>query len=181
MAVGSKVALRSRGVGSSTARFGRASGRIRTSTRWATARRGSSARSPNSSASREAIETSDEQAPVRACHRYLGARKDQLNYREALAEGLPIGSGEIESAHRYVAQKRLKLPGAWWRVEHAENMLALRINRLNGDWDAYWAALAAKPPAPANLNRPKVSPNVAAQSHNFGSHPILPEDFRILT
>ena len=105
---------------------------------------------------------SDDQAPVRVCHRYLGARKDQLKYREALAEGLPIGSGEIESAHRYVAQKRLKLPGAWWLVEHAEHMLALRINRLNGDWDAYWAALAANPPAPANLNRPKVSPNAAA-------------------
>jgi hypothetical protein len=109
---------------------------------------------------REAPEVSDEQAPVRVCHRYLGARRDQLKYREALAEGLPIGSGEIESAHRYVAQKRLKLPGAWWLVEHAEHMLALRINRLNGDWEAYWAALAANPPA--NLNRPKVAPDVAA-------------------
>jgi hypothetical protein len=111
---------------------------------------------------REAPETSDDQAPVRACHRYLGDRKDQLKYREALAEGLPIGSGEIESAHRYVAQKRLKLPGAWWRVEHAEHMLALRINRLNGDWQAYWTELAAKPPAPANLNRAKFSQNAAA-------------------
>jgi hypothetical protein len=111
---------------------------------------------------REAPEVDDDQAPVRACHRYLGARKDQLKYREALAEGLPIGSGEIESAHRYVAQKRLKLPGAWWLVEHAEHMLALRINRLNGDWDAYWAAIAANRPAPANLNGPKASPDVAA-------------------
>jgi hypothetical protein len=109
---------------------------------------------------REAPDVSDDQAPVRVCHRYLGARKDQLNYREALAEGLPIGSGEIESAHRYVAQKRLKLPGAWWLVEHAEFMLALRINRLNGDWDAYWAVVAANPPA--NLNRPEMSPGVAA-------------------
>ena len=111
---------------------------------------------------REAPAVSDDQAPVRACHRYLDGRKDQLKYREALAEGLPIGSGEIESAHRYVAQKRLKLPGAWWRVENAEHMLALRINRLNGDWEAYWAAFAANPPAPANLNRPNVSRNAAA-------------------
>jgi hypothetical protein len=111
---------------------------------------------------REAPAVSDDQAPVRVCHRYLGARKDQLKYREALAEGLPIGSGEIESAHRYVAQKRLKLPGAWWLVEHAEHMLALRINRLNGDWEAYWAGLVANPPAPANLNQPNVSLNVAA-------------------
>ena len=110
----------------------------------------------------EALDVSDDQAPVRICHRYLGARKDQLNYAEALAEGLPIGSGEIESAHRYVAQKRLKLPGAWWLVQHAEHMLALRINRLNGDWDAYWAALAANPPTPANLNQPRVSPKRTA-------------------
>jgi hypothetical protein len=41
-------------------------------------------------------------------------------------------------------------------------MLALRINRLNGDWDAYWAAIAAKRLAPANLNGPKASPDVAA-------------------
>ena len=111
---------------------------------------------------REALDVNDDQAPVRVCRRYLGARKDQLNYREALAEGLPIGSGEIESAHRYVAQKRLKLPGAWWLVEHAEHMLALRINRLNGDWDGYWAALAANPSVPANLNRPEMSPGAAA-------------------
>jgi hypothetical protein len=55
----------------------------------------------------ESLDVKDEQAPVRVCHRYLSARRDQLKYREALAEGLPIGSGEIESAHRYVAQKRL--------------------------------------------------------------------------
>ena len=70
--------------------------------------------------------------------------------------------GEIESAHRYVAQKRLKLPGAWWLVEHAEHMLALKINRLNGDWDAYWAAVAARPFAPANCNRPAVSSKAVA-------------------
>jgi hypothetical protein len=109
---------------------------------------------------REAPDVSDDQAPVRTCHRYLSARRDQLKYREALAEGLPIGSGEVESAHRYVAQKRLKLPGAWWLVEHAEHMLALRINRLNSDWDVYWATLAAKPPA--NLVQPTGSSDVAA-------------------
>lgn len=110
----------------------------------------------------ESLDVSDEQAPVRVCHRYLSARRDQLNYREAIAEGLPIGSGEIESAHRYVAQKRLKLPGAWWLVAHAEHMLALRINRLNGDWDSYWAGFAARPPAAANANPPNASTRVAA-------------------
>jgi hypothetical protein len=110
----------------------------------------------------EAREVDDEHAPVRTCHRYLGARADQLNYRRALAEGLPIGSGEIESAHRYVAQQRLKRPGAWWRVEHAEYMLALRINRINGDWDAYWKAFSRPCSVVANDNTPPKSPRHAA-------------------
>lgn len=99
----------------------------------------------------EAPEADDTKAPVRCCHRYLSERRTQLDYRGALANGLPIGSGEIESAHRYVAQQRLKRPGAWWRVEHAEHMLALRILRINGDWDAYWDKLKQKPAA-ANDN-----------------------------
>ena len=105
----------------------------------------------------EPPEADDEHAPVRTCHRYLGARADQLNYRQALAEGLPIGSGEIESAHRTVAQQRLKRPGAWWRVEHAEHRLALRINQINGDWDAYWKALTLQRAAAANDNSPNKS------------------------
>jgi hypothetical protein len=90
----------------------------------------------------EAPEIEDERALVRCCHRYLCARRNQLDYPRALADGLPIGSGEIESAHRYVAQQRLKRPGAWWRVEHAEHMLALRIVRINADWEEYWRNLA---------------------------------------
>jgi hypothetical protein len=109
----------------------------------------------------EAPEVDDDQAPVRRCHRYLSGRQNQLNYRDALANDLPIGSGEIESAHRYIAQQRLKLPGAWWRVEHAESMLALRINRRNGDWAAYWATFG-KTNSPANQNQPAGSRKSAA-------------------
>ena len=43
----------------------------------------------------------DDQAPVRTCHRYLSGRKSQLDYRDALARDLPIGSGEsIAISHR---------------------------------------------------------------------------------
>jgi hypothetical protein len=94
---------------------------------------------------REAAHVPDPEAPVRKCHRYLSDRRGQLNYRRALENQLPIGSGEIESTHRYVAQQRLKRPGAWWRTKNADVMLALRINRINGDWHKYWAALSANP------------------------------------
>ena len=87
----------------------------------------------------EPAELADSEAPVRQCQRYLSHRAEQLNYQGALARDLPIGSGEIESAHRYVVQQRLKRPGAWWRAANAEHMLALRLNRANGQWDQYWA------------------------------------------
>jgi hypothetical protein len=77
-------------------------------------------------------------APVNACHRYLCNRAHQLDYQGALARGLPIGSGEIESAHRYIVQQRLKRPGAWWTPQNAERMLALRLNRANNHWQPYW-------------------------------------------
>ena len=80
----------------------------------------------------------DEKAPIRACYRYLIKRPGQFNYQNAIADDLPIGSGEIESAHRYVIQERLKLSGCWWKLENAMTMLALRVLRANGDWDSYW-------------------------------------------
>jgi hypothetical protein len=83
----------------------------------------------------------DEKAPVRACHRYISNREGQFDYKSALEAELPVGSGEIESAHRYVIQDRLKRPGAWWKPENAETMLALRVLRANNDWNVYWEGL----------------------------------------
>lgn len=93
------------------------------------------------SEAQEPVTVPDADAPVRACHRYLSNRLDQLDYQGALLQGLPIGSGEIESAHRYVVQQRLKRPGAWWAPDNAEAMLALRVTRANGQWSAYWQGL----------------------------------------
>jgi len=89
----------------------------------------------------EAEEVAEKAAPVRCCYRYLTNRPGQFDYQRALAAELPIGSGEIESAHRYVIQQRLKLAGAWWKEDTAADMLALRTLRANGQWPQYWAAL----------------------------------------
>ena len=32
-----------------------------------------------------------------------------------------------------------QLRGTWWEVNNAEHMLALRMNRANRQWNAYWA------------------------------------------
>jgi len=80
----------------------------------------------------------EKDAPVRACYRYISNREEQFDYKGALEAGLPIGSGEIESGHRYVIQDRLKRPGAWWKPDNAQSMLALRVLRANDDWSLYW-------------------------------------------
>jgi Uncharacterised protein family (UPF0236) len=85
----------------------------------------------------------EEQAPVRKCWRYLTNRTAHLDYRGAREKELPIGSGEVESAHRHVIQKRLKLPGAWWSPEHASSMAQMRVNRANDEWSTFWAQKAA--------------------------------------
>lgn len=91
----------------------------------------------------EPTSIANDEAPVRACYRYLSNRLDQLDYRSALENNLPIGSGEIESGHRHVLQARLKLAGAWWNLENANKVIALRIYRANGHWDRYWEHLRA--------------------------------------
>jgi Uncharacterised protein family (UPF0236) len=79
-------------------------------------------------------------APVRKCYQYIKNRQDQFDYKGALEAGLPIGSGEVESGHRYVIQDRLKRPGAWWKRENADSMLALRVLRANNQWETYWSS-----------------------------------------
>jgi len=44
----------------------------------------------------------------------------------------------IPNARRYIIQQRLKLPGAWWALNNADSMVALRIFRANEKWDEYW-------------------------------------------
>lgn len=100
----------------------------------------------------------DDNAPARLCDRYIRNHLDKFDYPAALQAGLPIGSGRTESAHRYVIQQRLKIPGAWWKQENADKMLALRISRVNGNWDTYWDSLKQNPPIPKSPNRQPSSP-----------------------
>jgi len=85
---------------------------------------------------------SEEENAIKASYRYLNNRSEHLNYATAIEKGLPIGSGEIESAHRSVLQSRLKIAGAWWSLEMAEKMAHLRVLRANNRWDELWQQAA---------------------------------------
>lgn len=69
---------------------------------------------------------------------FLRRFSDSLDYAGFSEHGWPLGSGEIESAHRYIPQQRLKLPGAWWSPDNIEPMLALRVVRANRWWGDFW-------------------------------------------
>ena len=57
---------------------------------------------------------------------YLEANQSRLNYRKFIEAGWPIGSGAIESAHRWVIQRRMKQAGMMWSAANAQRMATLR-------------------------------------------------------
>jgi hypothetical protein len=63
---------------------------------------------------------------------YLPPRLEQIAYGSHRKGGYPIGSGAIESAHRFIGHVRLKRPGAWWYQENSNKVLALRCAKYNG-------------------------------------------------
>ncbi len=69
---------------------------------------------------------------------YLIRFQDCVHYQKFQCLALPIGSGEIESAHKYIPQKRLKISGATWHPLTINPMLALRIIRANNWWSEFW-------------------------------------------
>jgi hypothetical protein len=75
---------------------------------------------------------------VEECADYLCKYRDYLGYARALAEGLPIATGVIEGACRYLVRDRMDKTGARWSLVGAEAVLKLRALRANGDFDDYW-------------------------------------------
>jgi len=66
---------------------------------------------------------------------YLQNNKDRMKYKQYRNIGCGIiGSGAIESSHRTVVQKRMKLSGQRWSINGAKNMLRLRVISFNKQW-----------------------------------------------
>jgi hypothetical protein len=83
-------------------------------------------------------------APVEKADAYLAKHTRLLHYDRALADGLPIATGVIEGACRYLVQDRMGRTGARWSLTGAEAILRLRALRASGDFDAYWQFHLAK-------------------------------------
>jgi hypothetical protein len=82
--------------------------------------------------------------PVEKAAGYLVKHTKLLHYDRALADGLPIATGVIEGACRYLVQDRMGRTGARWSLTGAEAILRLRALRTSGDFDDYWLFHLAK-------------------------------------
>jgi len=75
---------------------------------------------------------------VDSCAKYLHNHSQYLRYDEYLAQGLPIATGVIEGACRYLIKDRMGITGARWSLVGAESVLRLRALHSSGDFDEYW-------------------------------------------
>jgi hypothetical protein len=74
---------------------------------------------------------------LKITYSYYGNFCDRWQNRQRKI-GYPIGSGEVEIAHKSIPQKRMKIPGACWHPSSINPILSLRILRANDWWDDFW-------------------------------------------
>ncbi len=73
-----------------------------------------------------------------SCANYLLNYKPYLHYDQYLKRGLPIATGVIEGACRYLVKDRMDRTGARWSLNGAEAVLRLRALRTCEDFEDYW-------------------------------------------
>lgn len=74
---------------------------------------------------------------------YFSNNSKRMQYAKFKKEGLPCGSGHVESAVRRVINLRLKAPGTFWTKDMAECFLFLRSQLISGRWDIFMGNLTA--------------------------------------
>jgi hypothetical protein len=110
---------------------------------------------------------------------YLEPRLGQMRYATFHAQGLPIGSGIVESANKLVVEARLKGAGRRWAAPNVNPMVALRGAVCSGRWGEAWAAIGrarrVQPGRAAIASAPLTVPAASAASVGApASHPHQP-------
>ncbi len=84
---------------------------------------------------KRAVSRTKEREQKKRLLRYYRTHQKRMNYGTYKADGLLIGSGPIESAHRTVIQERLKKSGQHWTHEGAQALIALRVAQKSHLWE----------------------------------------------
>jgi hypothetical protein len=66
---------------------------------------------------------------------YLEQHRDHRDYAAYKALGLPLGSGMVESACKWLIQQRFKGVGMRWSETGFDHLLPLRLAWVNGTFE----------------------------------------------
>jgi len=69
---------------------------------------------------------------------YLKEHKNHIEYDKYKDSGLPIGSGMVESACKWLIQQRFKCVGMRWSEDGFNHLLHLRLLWVNGKYDGFF-------------------------------------------
>ena len=72
---------------------------------------------------------------IRAVYAYLERHREHIDYAKYKALGLPLGSGMVESACKWLIQQRFKGIGMRWSENGFNHLLHLRLAWVNGRFD----------------------------------------------
>jgi hypothetical protein len=72
----------------------------------------------------------------RTVYAYLNRHRDHIDYEVYKELGLPIGSGMVESACKWLIQQRFKGVGMRWSEDGFNHLLHLRLAWVNGTFEA---------------------------------------------
>ena len=72
-------------------------------------------------------------------YNYLDKHRDHIDYAKFKELGLPIGSGIVESACKWLIQQRFKGVGMRWSEDGFNHLLHLRLAWVNGRFDDLFA------------------------------------------
>lgn len=98
------------------------------------------------------LTTEEQLAALNRLVGYYRSNAKRMRYSEFRTQGLPIGSGIVESAHKHVLQVRMKQAGQRWSITRGRRMVTLRAAyRTAGPRRFHWAISEAQkvpPPRP---------------------------------
>ena len=89
---------------------------------------------------------------------YFTPRLPQMRYAAFRAQGLPIGSGIVESANKTVVAARMKGTGMRWSEAAINPLLALRGALCSERWEEAWQTIAQGRRRSARRSRPSSPP-----------------------
>jgi len=79
---------------------------------------------------------------IREQNAYFRSHAEHMDYAKNAAQGVPIGSGSVESLCSQF-QNRLKRTGQFWSKTGFAALLRLTVRHWNGELDSLWPSLAA--------------------------------------